>query len=37
MSINDFIETKLLLVSMSIVIMINYITDDDIKKIVIKY
>ena len=37
MSINDFIETKLLLVYMSIVIMINYITDDDIKKIVIKY
>jgi len=37
MSINDFIETKLLLVSMSIVIMINYITDDETKKIVMKY
>ena len=36
MSINDLIDTKLLLIVFSIIIFCNYIQDDNYSKIVIK-
>ena len=36
MSINDFINTKILLISLSLIIFIQYIIEDNLSKIIIK-
>ena len=36
MSINDFINTKVLLISLSLIIFIQYIMENNIRKIIIK-
>ena len=36
MSINDFLSAKPLLITLSLIVFINYITDENLSKIIIK-